>query len=53
MRNTEKISVEGIDERPIIQDRQCTYNITLWHVDITMLAREMQQCILCLYHNVS
>jgi len=26
--------------------------ITLWHVDITMLAMQMQQCILCLYHTV-
>jgi len=27
-------------------DRQCTYNITSWHVHITIVAMEMQQCVL-------
>ena len=31
----------------IQQDKQCMYNITLWCIHITILAVEMQQCIVC------
>ena len=27
------------------QDKQCTYNIILWHVHVAMIAMEMQQYI--------
>jgi len=29
------------------QDRQCMHNVRLWYVHITIVAVEMQQCILC------
>ena len=30
------------------QDRQCTCNLTLWRVRVTIVAVETRQCILCL-----
>jgi len=29
------------------QDRQCMHNVRLWYIHITIVAVEMQQCILC------
>jgi len=29
------------------QDRQCTCNVTLWRVRITIVVLETQQCVLC------
>jgi hypothetical protein len=49
----------------IKQDKQCTYNVILWHFRVTIVGVETQQCILCvcvccwatchceLYHNMS
>lgn len=29
------------------EDRQCTYEVTMWHICVTTAAVKMQQCILC------
>jgi hypothetical protein len=29
------------------QGSQCTYNVTLWRVRLTIVAVETQQCIMC------
>jgi hypothetical protein len=34
----------------LIQDRQCTYNVTLWRVRVTSFALEKQQCICVFPH---
>jgi len=31
----------------VLQDRQCTYNVTLWRVHVTIVAVETQQFIVC------
>ena len=30
------------------KDRKYTYNITLWRVSVTIVAMEMQQCVMCI-----
>ena len=36
----------GVDAR-ILQDRQCTFNVTLWRVRVTIVTVETQQYLLC------
>jgi len=35
-----------IDQQLVQQDRQYTYHITMWHIRITTVAMETQQCVL-------
>jgi hypothetical protein len=35
------------------QDRQCTYNVTLWRVRITIVPVETRQCTPCAVDNTS
>ena len=31
------------------QDWQCTYNVPLWLVRVTIVARGRQQCVVCIF----
>jgi hypothetical protein len=33
----------------ILEDRQCTYNVTLLRVRVTLLVVEAQQCVLAVF----
>ena len=38
---------------PLTQDRQCTYNVSLWRVRVTVAAMETQHYFLCVWLSVT